>query len=233
MGSSEKGETGKFWFAQGRRPASRTALINHLARVYDLDSFLEIGVRRKAKNFARIEMRDRVGVDPDPAAEADHVMTSDEYFARHCHRQFDLVFIDGLHTGEQVKRDIENALAHLAPGGFVLTHDMNPPTAFHARETYEVDGTFPPWNGTSWQGYAQLRKSRDDLEMMVVDTDWGVGVIRPGWQQTIDCPIDSYDDLAANRGQILNLVSVAEFLALHPPRQISPLARLGRWLTGG
>lgn len=231
MESSPKGETGHFWFAQGRRPASRTALINHLARVHGLKSFLEIGVRKKAKNFARIDMADRIGVDPDPAAQADFVMPSDEYFEKHCDRMFDLVFIDGLHLGDQVRRDIENSLRHLSPGGFVLTHDMNPPTAFHARETYEVDGTFPPWNGTSWQGYAQLRRTRGDLDMMVVDTDWGVGVIRPGSQETIDLPIDRYEDLAANRKKILNLVSVEEFLARHPVRNMPALARVGKWLA--
>lgn len=231
MTRSLRGETGKFRFAQGRQPASRTALINHLARVHGLRSCLEIGVRSGA-NYAKLEFADKTGVDPDPAAQADFVMTSDEYFDRHCDRQFDLVFVDGLHTGDQVRRDIENALAHLSPDGFVLAHDLNPPTAFHAREVYEVDGKFPPWNGTSWQGYAQLRRTRDDLEMCVVDTDWGVGVIRRGSQQTIDCPVETYDDLDRNRREILNLISVREFLERHPAPEAKGIGGLMARLRG-
>lgn len=233
MENSIKGDEGHYWFAQGRRKASRTALINHLARTYGLKSYLEIGVRRQSSNYSRIALADRVGVDPDPAAKADFVMPSDDYFEKHCNRTFDLVFVDGLHTGDQVFRDIENSLKHLSPNGFVLSHDMNPPTAFHARETYEVDGKFPSWNGTSWQGFARLRKTRSDLEMMVVETDWGVGVTCRGKQAPIACAIETYDDLAANRKQILNLVSVGQFLQRHPPKNMSIATRIGKALRGG
>lgn len=170
--------------------------------------------------FEEIHCERRVSVDPDPAAEADYQLPSDDYFARHDHR-FDIVFIDGNHTGDQVERDLENALERLNPGGVILLHDMNPPTRFHGREIYEVAGTFPSWNGTSWKGYAALRRKRSDLTMRVVETDWGVGIVHPGGQKLYSGSCESYDDLARDRRGILNLISVSEFLRLYS----EPLAR--------
>ena len=40
-----------------------------------------------------------------------------------------MIFIDGDHSFEQSRRDVEHALAHLAPEGVILVHDCNPPTA--------------------------------------------------------------------------------------------------------
>lgn len=212
---TEKGVEGYFRFAQGRTQVSRISLCNHLVVTYGLNSYLEIGTRDKSAMSNHILAQRVASVDPDTAAEPEYLMTSDEYFARH-DEKFDLIFIDGLHTGEQVKRDIDNALAALTSRGMILLHDLNPPTAFHAREVYEVNGAFPRWNGTSWEGYAWHRKHSPDLEMYVVDVDWGVGFVRPGKQVTWDGPTEGYDALKANRQDLLNLISISEFLERHP-----------------
>ena len=193
---------------------NRISICNHLIATYGLDSYLEIGVRRKSSMFDRIVADHKKGIDPDPRAQADYTMTSDEYFADHDDK-FDLIFVDGAHLAKNVKRDISNGLKCLTNRGMILLHDMNPPTAFHARETYEVNGTFPSWNGTSWQGYAWYRKHCPDLEMYVVDCDYGVGFVRWGSQDTWDGPIEGYEDLEANREELLNLISVEEFLERH------------------
>jgi SAM-dependent methyltransferase len=163
----------------------------------------------------RIMAHRKSSVDPDPEATAEYCMTSDKYF-RDNDETFDMIFIDGLHTGDQVRRDISNALAALNPGGFILLHDMNPPTAFHARDEYEVDGEFPTWNGTSWEGYAWHRKNSPQLSMCVVDTDWGVGVVQNGTQVPWGGNTEDYTVLEANRKELLNLISVGEFLRRHP-----------------
>ena len=208
------GDMRHYEFAQGRARASRIAIVNHMIRVNGYRSYLEIGVRKRSSMFEEIHADQRVSVDPDPAAEADYPVPSDDYFASHDHR-FDIVFIDGNHTGDQVERDLENALSRLNAGGVILLHDMNPPTRFHGRAIYEVDGAYPSWNGTSWKGYAALRRKRADLTMRVVDTDWGVGIVHPGSQEPYPGPCDSYDDLARDRKRILNLISVPEFLRLY------------------
>jgi len=56
----------------------------------------------------------KTGVDPSPRrvlAEWEmHQMASDAFFAANTSK-FDLIFIDGLHTSDQVIKDIFNALA--------------------------------------------------------------------------------------------------------------------------
>lgn len=211
----EHGVLGIYSFAHRRELATRVSLCNHLIETYGLKRYLEIGVRNPESMNDKILAPHRSSVDPNPEAKPEFVLTSDDYFATHDHK-YDIIFIDGLHTGDQVQRDIEHSLAALNPGGMILLHDMNPPTAFHAREDYEVNGEFPQWNGTSWEGYAWFRKNRPDLEMYVVDVDWGVGFIRPGQQKVWDGPIDGYKALEANRKELLNLISVKEFIRRHP-----------------
>ena len=205
------GDMRRYEFAHGVWQSSRIAIVNHLIRVNGYSSYLEIGVRRRESMFDEVTCEWRISVDPDPAAEADFQMTSDDFFATTDDR-FDIVFIDGNHTGDQVERDILNSLAHLEPHGVIVLHDMNPPSAFHARRQYKVADTYPSWNGTSWKGFAALRRRRGDLEMCVVDTDWGVGIVRPGRQEVYSGNCETYSDLAADRHNILNLISVSEFL---------------------
>ena len=219
FGRNRFGEAGWYEFAQGRAYSNRTALLTHMAIVYGYQSYLEIGVRRNAANLDRVPIDNKVGVDPDPKADATFPMTSDDFFAQNGHLRFDLIFIDGLHTGEQVARDIGNALAALNPGGAILLHDLNPPTAFDARDEYEVEGQFPAWCGSSWQGFVRYRATRPDLEMYVVDTDWGVGFIRPGRQRVYSGPYETFADLDRDRDEMLNLITVRDFLSRHPAKR--------------
>lgn len=57
-------------------------------------------------------------------------MTSDAYFNLIQNNNplpsFDLIFIDGDHTKEQVKRDFENSLRFLSDTGFIVVHDVLP-----------------------------------------------------------------------------------------------------------
>ena len=53
-------------------------------------------------------------------------MSSDDFFERYDGRVPDLVFIDGGHSYEQARRDYENALRILAPGGTIALHDTCP-----------------------------------------------------------------------------------------------------------
>ena len=59
---------------------------------------------------------------------------------------FDLVFIDGLHTYEQVKKDIINSLNCLKENGVVLVHDCMPDCmSKQAVPRYRMT-----WNGDVW-----------------------------------------------------------------------------------
>lgn len=202
----------RYRFRQGWEKPTRTALLRHVAEVIDAKSYLEIGVRNTSDNFDHIPIANKIGVDPDPEAEASHIMTSDTFFENHPDLRFDLIFIDGDHTGAQVAKDIGNSLKVLNEGGYILLHDLNPATAFEARDDYLVDGVAYDWCGSSWQGFVKYRAERDDLEMFVVDTDYGCGVIRRGRQTPYKGAYGTYEDLAADRARMLNLISVEEFL---------------------
>jgi hypothetical protein len=86
----------------------------------------------------------------------------------------------------------------------------------HQRDNYCVDGKYPSWNGTVWKSFAKLRMTRPDLEMYVIDTDWGVGVIRNGSQELFpseNINIDElkYELLENNREELLNLIPVGKY----------------------
>lgn len=49
--------------------------------------------------------------------------TSDDAVADLAGQQFDIVYIDGIHTYDQVKKDIENYRGLVKPGGFLCGHD--------------------------------------------------------------------------------------------------------------
>ena len=139
-------------------------------------------------------------------------MTSDAFFGGNL-RRFDVVFVDGAHTEEQAFRDIVNALRSLKPSGIVIVHDCNPPTAAHQSESAPPDG---PWNGTVWKAWMKCRCSGMDAGMLVVDTDWGVGVIDPaGRQEPFRCQEDifDYEVFARHRKAALNLMSEDEWFA--------------------
>lgn len=109
---------------------THTQLLNALIEKYNLKSYLELGVQSVSQNFDKINCDFRYGVDPDVIHPRVFTGTSDQYFEQKDNFQagllFGLCFIDGDHTKEQAKKDFENCLKHLAPGGFILIHDVLP-----------------------------------------------------------------------------------------------------------
>lgn len=163
--------------------------------------YLEIGVKDGAC-FRAVEAETKVAVDPHFAfrvplvgrsrtvlgrssGELYFATTSDAFFARHGSRlaPFDVVFVDGLHTAEQAHRDVVNALETLRLGGVVLVHDCNPQSAAAAApslaEAARAEGFNGDWNGDVYRAIVRLR-TRDDLDVSVLDTDQGVALISRG-----------------------------------------------------
>ena len=197
----------------------RTDLINYLINKYKLNNYLEIGVRNPNSNFNKIKIENKTAVDPEPLIKQDNIFigTSDAFFNQlDSNIEYDIIFIDGLHLEHQVDKDIQNSLKHIKKDGFILLHDCNPPTEFHQRDNYEVNGKFPSWNGTTWRSLAKLRMSREDLKINVVDTDWGVGIITINKEQKLFEKQDiNYSLLEKNRVQLLNLISVDNFKSIY------------------
>ena len=188
---------------------ARYDIINALIKKHNYKSFLEIGyLNGDTHNKVECEYKDSVDINPKSGAK---YITSSDYFFMTNKRDYDIVFIDGLHLSEQVDKDIENSLKHLTPGGTIVLHDCNPET-----ESMQIRNDHGgPWTGDVWKSIFKHRFNLD-LEVYVINTDYGCGVIKKGSQipPSIEYNDSSltWDTLAFNKKEMLNLISIEEFL---------------------
>jgi hypothetical protein len=188
----------------------RYDLINAVIARNKAQSYLEIGCRND-ECFARIKCARKVGVDPGSGGTLR--MFSDEYFARH-NECFDVIFIDGLHLFEQVKRDIENALGRLNAGGIVLVHDCLPLNVGAQSRRIEQEG---PWNGDVWKAFLAIR-TRPEIDSTVCAIDHGMGMIgnrsnrRPLLVTIPNYHALRFSDLVAHHREWLNLIKYEDAL---------------------
>jgi hypothetical protein len=183
----------------------RTDIINYYLSLCASPKFyLEIGVRNKSYNFDLVNADFKDGVDPFAASKCNFIMTSDEFFLKN-ETKYDLIFIDGLHSYEQVYKDVTSSLKFLTKNGIIILHDCNPPNKRSQKLRL---------NGTVWQAVVRFRMEREDLDIFVIDTDCGVGVINPnGKQKIFSCSEDiyNYDNFVKYRKEALNLITIDEF----------------------
>lgn len=126
------------WIAKVRRAPDRrgpwwTEILAGVAQSYPSCCYVEIGVEHGTSvNVVAMccgevhgcDLVDRAAVMP--AGARFWRMASDAFFARYDGSAPDLVFIDGGHSYEQARRDYENAVRILAPGGTIALHDTWP-----------------------------------------------------------------------------------------------------------
>ena len=186
---------------------TRTDIINKFIEKYNYKSYLEIGVQAGV-NFRQVNIADKTGVDPDPKSAATIHKTSDDFFMTN-EKKFDIIFIDGLHLEEQVIQDCLNSLNCLNYGGVIIWHDCLPTTE-HMQVREMHNGA---WTGDVWKGWCHFR-AFPDLEMFVVDTDYGCGVMRKGTQEGIFINADemTWNEYKENYKEWLNVINVDEFL---------------------
>lgn len=192
-------------------------------------TYLEIGVRNPAINFDKIKSETKYSVDPgiefleNPV---DFKVTSDAFFDNlrkgeglDAKTLFDVIFIDGLHLADQVDRDIYNSLEFIKEDGFIVLHDCNPPTEWHAREThkYEISPAMQSWNGTTWKGFMKWR-TNSKVYSCTIDTDWGVGIISKtkeiGESTSVQNPFFEFHIFNTHKKECLNLISFEDFKKL-------------------
>jgi hypothetical protein len=197
----------------------RIDIINSLIEKNGYKTYLEIGVRNPDDCFNHIKCDNKTSVDPGYEFDCvvDYKMTSDDFFNQN-NIKYDIIFIDGNHIDEQVERDINNSLMFLTPNGSIVLHDCNPPDIYFAREDYLDTSTSAQgfWNGTVWKSIVNFRSSDYALsyECNVVDTDWGVGIIRRK-QNNVRIINDNYyysfRKFEKNKKYYLGLISTQEF----------------------
>lgn len=212
---------------EAAKEPSRTDILNFLLKNICRGSrYLEIGMRNPNHNYYHIMANEKYSVDPGlEFAEnpADFKMESDRFFdllsrdeILSSEIKFDVIFIDGLHLAEQVDKDIMNALKYIKNDGFIVLHDCNPPTEWHARENYHYAYTpaGSSWNGTTWKAFLHWRLS-PSLNSCCIDSDWGIGLLSK--EHPIGMPLDRVDkffefnNFLENKKHYLNLMEFEKF----------------------
>ena len=205
-----------------KRP-SRTVIINYLlSKASGETTYLEIGVRNPHDNYNHIIADSKYSVDPGAEFKenpVDFKMTSDDFFKLLSSNKilsseikFDLILIDGLHLADQVDRDIINSMKYIKSNGFIVLHDCNPPTEWHARDSFSFYSSPAKgyWNGTTWKAFLKWRFN-PSVNSCCIDSDWGVGILSK--KQLIGKsikemnPFFEFGNFAENRNEYLNLIS--------------------------
>ena len=189
----------------------RFELINSLIKHFNYKTYLEIGYR-KGHCFNRVIIDDKQSVDPDNTWGPTFALTSNEFFEKNS-KIYDIIFIDGLHLHEQVRKDIANGLKFLSENGTIVCHDMLPVNEGEQIREYTPGKV---WTGDVWKEWVRLRMTDNTLDMKVVKTDHGCGIIRKGKQELVPLRENlTFEDLKQNYKSFLNIISVDEFMRLY------------------
>lgn len=214
-------------------------IINALIKRYNYKSYLEIGLNNPFDNYNKIQCENKESVDPyldltdlvlsnrkafnlteieiqETLKEIERVltykMTSDDFFAQN-KKTYDIIFIDGLHTKEQVSKDIVNSLKCLNPGGKIVLHDCLPPS-----EEHQMIPRIPNcgWCGDVWKAIPEFIKQ--GLEINVVNCDFGCGIINY-YEHPEEIKIPTkfthcWPDLNYCGNSLMNIISPESFLLL-------------------
>ena len=120
-------------------------------------------------NAYKIKIEKKIGIDPVSGGTIRD--TSDNFFKNNLIK-FDIVFIDGLHEYDQVKKDIENSLQSLNNNGVIFLHDCIPQSYLH-QAVPRAQGS---WNGDVWKNIVESR-TRSEIDTYVILADEGIGMI--------------------------------------------------------
>jgi hypothetical protein len=199
-----------------------------------LKNYLEIGVFN-GHVFFRIESTFKIAVDPEFKFDALRKIgktiinpynlfnkyfskTSDDFFAQDAGHLFaqnkiNIALVDGMHEYAYALRDVENILNYLSDDGVIIMHDCNPATKEAGRtyEEWKAMGSSGQWNGDVWKAIVHLRTLRKDIDVFVLDCDYGLGIItkrKP--ENNLNFSLQqiksfTYEDFNANRAQWINL----------------------------
>ena len=185
----------------------RWDLIEYLIKKNNYTNYLEIGCDQN-QLFSKVLIENKIGVDP--VSGGNIRKTSDDFFKENVNK-FDIVFIDGLHTYEQVKKDILNSVNFLNENGIILVHDCMPDSlGKQAVPRYKMQ-----WNGDVWKAIVDLRQ-KENLDIYTCEIDQGIGVITNRKNSSVlklNKPIGKikFKDYFENYKEYMRVISLPEF----------------------
>ena len=182
---------------------SRYQIIQETIDRKNYKTYLEIGCY-KDELFSKIKIDAKIGVDPVSGGTIRE--TSDNFFKKN-NIKFDIIFIDGLHEYDQVKKDINNSLLFLNNNGVIFLHDCMP-----KRYIYQaVPRATGQWNGDVWKNIVETR-TKSEIDTYVIHADQGIGLIlkRPN-RQLLQLNISNFKklkfrDFFLNYKEYLNVI---------------------------
>ena len=151
-----------------QKKKTRQFIIQDIIYKKNYKSYLEIGCFDN-ELFDYVKCNKKVGVDPYTGGTIRK--TSDKFFESN-DETFDCIFIDGLHTYNQVKKDIYNSLKFLNPDGIILLHDCLP-NNYYEQATPRSQYI---WNGDVWKAIVECRTNKN-IDTYTCYADFGIGVI--------------------------------------------------------
>ena len=190
---------------------NRITIIQNIIDRNKFNSYLEIGCYND-DCFAKINVTKKIGVDPFMGGNVR--MSSDDFFNINKDK-FDCIFIDGLHTYEQVKRDIDNSLKCINENGVIIVHDCLPESIFEQA----VPRSKRRFKGDSWKAIVEMR-TRKNIDTYTCVVDEGLGVILKRKNYNLlnisvkDFKKLSFKDYYYNNKTYMNLISVKDLFKL-------------------
>ncbi len=165
----------KGYYKFKREKFDRRALINSVIINKKITKknvkYLEIGCDLDGTfNSIPLNISDKIGVDPNRGGT--HRMTSDDFFENN-NIKFDIIFIDGLHTYAQSKKDFLNSLKAINNDGIIFFDDMLP---VNWEMQYE-----PKFQKKSTGDVWKLAAEITDLEVFdfkIIKSNYGIGILQ-------------------------------------------------------
>jgi hypothetical protein len=153
---------------------NRVAFINKAISKYKNCKYLEIGVADNyVFNSIPLKTNNKFGVDPNEGGNLK--MTSDLFFKKYHHLKFDVIFIDGYHSYQQVQRDVLNSIKQLKKNGIIFIHDMLPRN--YLEEKYPRPKNQHVWMGDVWKVGVELNNCKNKL-FKIINIDCGIGILK-------------------------------------------------------
>jgi len=189
----------------------RFEIINKIIKKNSYERYLEIGCF-KDENFNKINITYKVGVDPVSGGTVRK--TSDQYFKNN-KEYFDIIFIDGLHYFDQVKKDIKNSLDFLNTKGIIIVHDCLPSKI----RDQMIPRAHEKWNGDVWKAIVEFR-TKDHLDVYTCFADEGLGIIlKRNNKNKLDLNLKDFKklkfkDYYYNYSKFMNIISEDDLLKI-------------------
>ena len=186
---------------------SRFEIIQNIIDIKKYKKYLEIGCDNNVC-FNSIPVVDKIGVDPDRGGNIKD--TSDNFFKNN-KKNFDVIFIDGLHVYEQARKDILNSLKFLNDGGIFILHDCLPLKIWNQI----VPQIYGHWNGDVWKAIVETRTMKD-VDTYTCKADHGLGIILKRTNKNLlklemkDFKKLKFRDYYNNHEKFMNLIEVED-----------------------